>query len=55
MDVYRFVLDFTEEDIRLQEAETAGFMIAEKSQIEEFAKEGIFLHYDSIKDAFLKA
>lgn len=55
VDVYRFVLDFTEEDIRLQEAETAGFMIAEKSQIEEFAKEGIFLHYDSIKDAFLKA
>ena len=55
VDVYRFVLDFTEEDVRLQEAETAGFMIAEKSQIEEFAREGIFLHYDSIKEAFCKS
>lgn len=52
VDVYRFVLDFDESDVKAQEAETDGFMIATLEQIEEFAKEGIFLHYDSIKEAF---
>lgn len=52
VDVYRFVLDFKEEDIHLQEEETAGFLIADREKIEEFAKQGIFLHYDSIKRAF---
>ncbi len=52
MDVYRFVLDFEEGDLHLQEEETAGYMLAEKSKIEELAQEGIFLHYDSIQQAF---
>ena len=52
VDVYRFVLDFAEEDIHLQEVEAAGFKIAEKSEIEALAEQGIFLHYDSIKQAF---
>ncbi|MCH5202166.1 MAG: NUDIX domain-containing protein [Oscillospiraceae bacterium] len=52
VDVYRFTLDFTEEDVRNQERETTGFMLADIDQIKEFAKEGIFLHYDSIKKAF---
>lgn len=52
VDVYRFVLDFEESDLSLQEEETAGYMLADRSQIEEFASQGIFLHYNSIKQAF---
>lgn len=52
VDVYRFVLDFTEEDVRLQEKEAAGFRLAAPEEIKELAKQGIFLHYDSIKKAF---
>ncbi len=52
VDVYRFVMDFEESDVKPQEAETDGFMIASLKQIREFADQGIFLHYDSIKQAF---
>lgn len=52
VDVYRFTLDFTEEDVKNQERETTGFMLADLKQIKEFAEQGIFLHYDSIKKAF---
>lgn len=52
VDVYRFVGDFKEEDVKPQEAETDGFMIASVDEIRAFAKEGIFLHYDSIKKVF---
>ena len=50
--VNRFVVDFKEEDVHLQEAEAAGFMIADREKIEELAAEGIFLHYDSMKRVF---
>ncbi len=52
VDVYRFTLDFDEADLNLQEEETAGYMIASVEEIEAFAQEGIFLHYDSIKQVF---
>ncbi len=52
VDIYRFELDFDESDVKIQEEETTGFMIATKREIEEFAKQGIFLHYDSIKQVF---
>ena len=52
VDVYRFVLDFHEEDIHLQTAETSAYRLANSSEIEALAKKGIFLHYDSIKEAF---
>lgn len=52
VDVYRFYRDFQESDVILQEEETSGFMIADPDQIKEFAEQGIFLHYDSIKEAF---
>ena len=52
MDVYRFVLDFDESDVQLQQEEAAGFMLADREQIKELARQGIFLHYDSIKQAF---
>lgn len=52
VDVYRFVKDFKESDVRLQEEETLGFKLATAGEIKELAGQGIFLHYDSIKQAF---
>lgn len=52
VDVYRFILDFEESDVKPQQAETDGFLLATVEQIREFAEQGIFLHYDSIKRAF---
>lgn len=52
VDVYRFELDFDEADVKPQESETDGFMLADTAQIKEFAEAGVFLHYDSIKRAF---
>ncbi|MDE6221040.1 MAG: NUDIX hydrolase [Lachnospiraceae bacterium] len=52
VDIYRFVADFAESDIHLQEEETDGYMLASIDEIKEFAAQGIFLHYDSIKKAF---
>ncbi len=52
VDVYRFRLDFSEEDLTLQEEETAGYQIATLEEIKAIAGEKQFLHYDSIKAAF---
>ncbi len=52
VDVYRFVLDFDESDVHAQESETDGFQIATLDEIRAYAQEGIFLHYDSIRQAF---
>ncbi|MDD3746162.1 MAG: NUDIX domain-containing protein [Anaerostipes sp.] len=52
VDVYRFIKDFEEKDLDLQEKETAGYMLASLDEIKAFAQEGIFLHYDSIKKVF---
>lgn len=52
VDIYRFVMDFDEADVKPQEAETDGFMLATVDEIKEFAIQGIFLHYDSIKQVF---
>ncbi len=52
VDVYRFVGDFTEDDVKAQVSETDGFMIASVDEIKAFADQGIFLHYDSIKRVF---
>ena len=52
VDVYKFTGDFSEIDIRPQEAETDGFKLATLDEIKEYAEQGIFLHYDSIKRVF---
>lgn len=54
VDIYRYEMDFSTEDISLQEEETDEFMFATLEQIEQFDKQGIFLHYQSIKKAFTK-
>ena len=52
VDVYKFILDFDESAVTPQLRETQGFMLADKQQIAAFAEQGIFLHYDSIRQVF---
>lgn len=52
VDIYRFEMDFDESDVKPQESETDGFMLATVDEIKAFAEQGIFLHYDSIKKVF---
>lgn len=52
VDIYKFILDFDESDVKAQEEETAGFKLATIEEIEEYAKQGIFLHFESIKQVF---
>ena len=51
-DVYRFIKDFDEKEVKPQEEETLGFQLATAQEIKAIADQGIFLHYDSIKQAF---
>lgn len=52
VDVYKFVVDFEESDVKIQEEEAAGFQLAAPDEIKALAEQGIFLHYDSIRQAF---
>ena len=52
VDIYKFIMDFDEADVKIQAAEADGFMLADAEQIKALADEGIFLHYDSIKRVF---
>lgn len=52
VDIYRFRGDFTEEELHLQKAETDGYMLASAEEIKALGEQGIFLHYDSIRQAF---
>ena len=52
VDVYLFELDFDESDVRIQKEEALGFKIATLEEIQDLAAQGIFLHYDSIKEVF---
>jgi 8-oxo-dGTP pyrophosphatase MutT (NUDIX family) len=52
VDVYRFELDFDEKDVHIQTEEAADYRIATLDEIKELAAQGIFLHYDSIRQVF---
>lgn len=51
-DVYRFVLDFSPEDVKIQKEEVLDWKLATAEEIAKIAKEGEFLHYDSIRRIF---
>ena len=53
VDIYRFEMDFDEKDVKIQESEALDFKLASVEEIESLAREGIFLHYDSIKEVFI--
>ncbi len=52
VDVYRFTMDFTDEQVHIQTEETDSYMLATPEDIAEIGAEGVFLHYDSIKEVF---
>lgn len=52
VDVYRVCLDFDESDVRVQPTEVMEFAIATAEEIKQYGSEDIFLHYNSIKQAF---
>lgn len=52
VDVYRFDMDVSETDVKIQQEEAMGFKFASLDEIRQLAAEGIFLHYDSIKQIF---
>ena len=52
VDIYRFIVDFEEGDVHIQEEEAADFKLVTLDEIKDLAKQGIFLHYDSIKEGF---
>ena len=53
VDAYRFECDFSDEDVHCQPEETDGYRIATAQEIAELGKEGIFLHYNSVKELFV--
>ena len=52
VDIYKFIMDFNESDVKIQKEEAIDFKIADISEIKKLAEQGIFLHYDSIKRIF---
>ena len=53
VDIYKYVLDFTEADVKVQPDEVTEFALASAEEIRAIAAQGIFLHYDSIRKAFV--
>ena len=51
VDIYRFQLDFTVEDVVLQASEAIDCKLATFAEIEELADQGVFLHFSRIKQA----
>ena len=52
VDIYRFEMDITEKDVRLQTDEDIDGKFATLDEIKAIAQEGKFLHYSSIKAVF---
>lgn len=52
VDVYRFDMDVSEADVKIQQEEAMGLKFADLNEIRKLAEEGVFLHYDSIKQVF---
>ena len=52
VDIYRFDMDISQKDIKLQENEDIDGKLATLDEIKKIAEEGLFLHYNSIKQVF---
>ena len=51
VDIYRFKLDFTVDDVVLQASEAVDCKLVTFDEIEQLAKQGVFLHFNRIKAA----
>lgn len=52
VDIYHFRMEFDKNDVHPQENETEGFDIVPFEEIDRLGKEGHFLHYERILQAF---
>lgn len=52
VDIYRFDMDISQKDIKLQENEDIDGKLATLDEIKKIAEEGLFLHYNSIRQVF---
>ncbi len=52
VDIYRFDMDISQKDIKLQENEDIDGKLATPDEIKKIAEEGLFLHYNSIRQVF---
>lgn len=52
VDIYKFILNFDESDVKVQDKEVSEFAIATIEEVKQYADQGIFLHYDSICQVF---
>ncbi|MGI6756170.1 MAG: NUDIX hydrolase [Atopobiaceae bacterium] len=55
VDIYRFQLDFTPEDVTLQQSEAIDFRLVSWNDIEQLNQRGSFLHFDRIRQALVAA
>ena len=53
VDIYRFEMDFDESAVDVADREIGGFALMTVEEIHEAGRQGIFLHYDSIKEVFV--
>jgi len=51
VDIYHFHLDFDEGDVRLQQREAIGCRLATRAEVDELARQGVFLHYERLRQA----
>ena len=51
VDIYHLYLDFDEPDVRLLDDEAVDFRLASWKEITELADQGIFLHYERLRQA----
>lgn len=54
VDCYRFTMNFTAGDVRIRPDEALEFKLATLDEIKALAAQGIFLHYDSIRQVLEK-
>ena len=54
VDCYLFTLQFAPEQVKIRPNEALEYKLATLEEIQELVRQGIFLHYDSIKDVFAK-
>ncbi|MBQ7508784.1 MAG: NUDIX hydrolase [Spirochaetales bacterium] len=52
VDIYRFEMDISMDDVKLQKDEDIDGMLATLDEIKKIAEKGLFLHYGSIKQVF---
>ena len=51
VDIYRFKLDFTTDDVTLQDSEAIDCRLSTFGEIEQLADQGVFLHFSRIQQA----